>query len=239
MEKIPNTFLSHACDILGDKDLGISTSQIVKLLSGFSVEYNVDIPHSKTPIEAPNKRTALLDNLQCFNSEQQYKIISDLCIHPTQCNREEVKNLNRLLKQRYGMLNKESATFDQALSEDTSHWLSKYPDSLHCYLEALSKRRQGMYGRNLLDDLRLSLELLLKSVLNNNKSLENQIQLLGAFIADKGGSKDFTNMFTKLVDYFSTYQNNYVKHNDHIIESEIDFIVDITSAFMKAICRHV
>ena len=74
MEKIPNTFLSHACDILGDKDLGISTSQIVKLLSGFSVEYNVDIPHSKTPIEAPNKRTALLDNLQCFNSEQQYKI---------------------------------------------------------------------------------------------------------------------------------------------------------------------
>ena len=98
-------------------------------------------------------------------------------------------------------------------------------------------RDSKAFERNLLDDLRLSLELLLKSIFANGKSLENQIADLGAFIQSKGGSKELSNMFQKLVDYFSKYQNSYVKHDDNVIEEEIEFILELTSSFMKHLVR--
>ena len=44
-------------------------------------------------------------------------------------------------------------------------------------------------------------------------------------------------MFLKLVGYYSKYQNSYVKHDDGVIEEEIEFIFEITSSFMKHIVR--
>jgi hypothetical protein len=44
-------------------------------------------------------------------------------------------------------------------------------------------------------------------------------------------------MFVKLIDYFAKYQNTYVKHNDAVIESEIEFIYEMTSSFMKLLIR--
>ena len=239
MQVISDLFLVQASDILGDTNYGLTTSKILRILSSFAVDYNVDIPHSALPIKAPNKRTALLENLRCFNSNQQYRILTELFKEESQVQREVVNNFAKLLRQRYGMLDEESVEFDKALSSDTSHWLSRFPTSLKLYNTALDKRRQFIYERNLLDDLRLSLELLLKSILNNNKSLENQKNDLGIFVDKIGGSQEFTNMFVRLVDYFCKYQNEHVKHNDKVIELEIDFIVDIASSFMKAICRCV
>jgi light-regulated signal transduction histidine kinase (bacteriophytochrome) len=87
------------------------------------------------------------------------------------------------------------------------------------------------------DDLRLSLELLIKAILENNKSLENQLSDLGRFIKDNGGSKELGNMFQKLVEYFTQYQNSYIKHNDQVIEEEIEFIFEMTSSFKKIFIR--
>ena len=44
-------------------------------------------------------------------------------------------------------------------------------------------------------------------------------------------------MFQKLVEYYSKYQNTYVKHNDLVIEDEVEFIFEITSSFMKHFVR--
>jgi hypothetical protein len=90
---------------------------------------------------------------------------------------------------------------------------------------------------NVLDDMRLSLELLLKAVLGNEKSLENQIPQLGGFIKEKGGSSELANMFQKLVDYYAKYQNSYVKHDDAVIEEEVEFVIELTSSFMKHLVR--
>ncbi len=53
------------------------------------------------------------------------------------------------------------------------------------YNHALEKYRGGVFERNVLDDLRLALELLLREVLGNDRSLENQIPLLGGYGAMK------------------------------------------------------
>jgi hypothetical protein len=39
-------------------------------------------------------------------------------------------------------------------------------------------------------------------------------------------------MFSKLIDYCCKYQNTYAKLDDAVIE-EVEFIIEITAAFMK------
>ena len=111
--------------------------------------------------------------------------------------------------------------------------LSKYPDSAKLYQSALDKLNENRFDRNLLDDLRLSLETLLKSILKNNKSLEKQTSDLGVFLKkENGSSKECNNMFIALIAYFTKYQNTYIKHNDKVKSEEVDLIINLTSSFM-------
>ena len=50
----------------------------------------------------------------------------------------------------------------------------------------LNKKNNNIYTRNLLDDLRFSLEVLVKAILKNSKSLENQKAELGNFLKENG-----------------------------------------------------
>ena len=104
MNGIPSMFLTHASDVLGDTNDGLSGSNIVKAFTGHAFDLNVNIPHSSYPFDAPNKRTALLENLRQFQPAQQYKIIRELCEHPKlpQPVPESVNNLKIQLIARYG-----------------------------------------------------------------------------------------------------------------------------------------
>lgn len=118
--------------------------------------------------------------------------------------------------------------------KETQQWLGNYPAAQKLYNEAIEKYKQRIYQRNVLDDMRLSLETFLKGVLGNQKSLENQLAEVGNFQKNKGLSMEFINMFNKLLDYYSKYQNNYVKHNDAVKHSEIDFVINLTTLFMRS-----
>ena len=67
--------------------------------------------------------------------------------------------------------------------------------------------------------------------------MRTEIPLLGAFIKKHGGSPELVNMFVKLVDYYTKYQNSYIKHDDAVIEEEVEFIFELTSSFMKHLVR--
>lgn len=237
---IPNVFIQHAAEILADTDTGLTTSEVVTICTRYAVDFKVSIPCSSLPLpkdSVPNKRTALKMNLEKFSPEQQFKIIKELCELERFQGNNKVIELKLKLIARYGELSKDAKVVNETLIEETKHWLNDYPKSLSIYKGALLKFSHKAFERNLLDDLRLSLELLLKSIFTNDKSLENQLTGLGKFIQDKGGSKELSNMFHKLVEYYSKYQNTYVKHNDHIIEEEIEFVLELTSSFMKHLVR--
>jgi hypothetical protein len=44
-------------------------------------------------------------------------------------------------------------------------------------------------------------------------------------------------MFEKLIDYYSKYQNTYVKHYDAVPMSEAEFVLELTACFMKHLMR--
>jgi len=240
-DQIPAVFISHAADILGDTNLGLSGAEIIKATSAYAVEHGINLPHSTQPFDAPNKRTALYQNLMAFPASMQYKIIFDLCDHKRiqEHNKEEAIKLKLKLITKYSHLDEGRTTSDinPKLIEETKHWLGSFPEAKNLYEAALQKHSLGSLKRNVLDDLRLALEKLLHALFQNNKSLENQIPALGQFVKGKGGSPEFANMFVKLVDYYSKYQNTYVKHDDAVIDQEVDFVFEITSSFMKHLVR--
>lgn len=234
-------FINHAADVLGDTSGGLSGSNIIALTTAYAVEHNVRIPHHVHPIEAANKRTALRENLMAFPPHLQFEIIRGLCDHPQVAERspEAARRLKIQLLTRYRHLAQDPIVADisQELVDETRHWLDSFPDAAGLYDQALEKYRAGVFERNVLDDLRLSLEVLLRGILGNAKSLENQISPLGEYVRSKGGSAEFGNMFVKLVEYYTKYQNRYVKHNDGVLEDEVEFMIEITSSFMKHVVK--
>ncbi len=235
---IPSTFINYSADTLGSTVHGLSGSKIAEFCSAYAIDFNISIPFSEYPFpsELPNKRTALRENLKSFSPKQQFRIIKELCELDHFKGDNDVKDLKIKLITRYGELNNGEGT-NEVLIEETKHWLQLYPDSLKLYQEALTKFDNQMFQRNLLDDLRLSLELFLKTIIGNNKSLENQLSDIGTFIQSRNGSKELSNMFVKLIDYYSKYNNTYVKHDDAVIENEIEIIFEMTSSFLKFLAR--
>lgn len=240
---LPTIFLSKATDLLADTNSGLSGPQIVRAMNAYADQWGVRVPHPAYPFEAPNKRTALLDSLQAFSPAQQFQIIEELCEHHSfpigSPSKDERRKLKAELFTRFGdfRTNKEVRELDVPLIDETRHWLHDHPKALALLEQAKLKYDAKVFQRSLIDDLRLGLELLLKSVLGNTKSLENQVPLTGAKLKERSASPQFTNMFQKLLDYYCKYQNDYVKHDDNLPEEEIEFIFELTASFMKHVVR--
>lgn len=112
-----------------------------------------------------------------------------------------------------------------------------YDDALKEHKSAMSKYESGIYLRNTLDDMRLSLELLVKDILHNDKSLENQISGIGNMLKTSGYSAELRDMVQPFIRYYTMYQNNHVKHKDEVKSDEVGFIIDITNAMMKLLIQ--
>ncbi len=143
-----------------------------------------------------------------------------------------------MLVSRYSHLSPDTGSaWSGPLTVETRHWLDGHPNVKKLYVGALQKHHAGVYLRNALDDLRLALELLAQEILGNERSLENQISALGQFVKSKGGSKELSNMLEKLIDYYTKYQNTYVKHDDAVPNEEVELVLELTSSFMKHFAR--
>jgi hypothetical protein len=233
---IPVPFLSKASETLAS---GVSGSVIVQVTVAYAAEYGLDLPHPAYPVQAPNKRTALLDNLRVLPAAVQYQVISELCDRASQSEQAPaIAELKLMLASRYSHLSSDGGNaWTGPLTVEARHWLDTHPDVKKLYVEALQKHRAGVYLRNALDDLRLALELLAKEILGNERSLENQIPALGQFVKAKGGSKELANMLEKLIDYYTKYQNTYIKHDDAVPNEEVELVLELTSSFMKHFAR--
>lgn len=131
-----------------------------------------------------------------------------------------------------------SETFlDKKLVIDVLNWMNQYEKAKEQYELALRQFLKGQIDRQIVDCLRLSLELFLKDYLSNNKSLENQIEQLGKLLGEKGISVEVRNMFLKLLDYYCKYNNNHAKHDNVIDETEIDFVIYLTGSFIRFLIK--
>jgi len=235
---IDNTFIALASNILGDTDYGLSGREICEKFAEHAVNYSVSIPYaSYLNKDFPNKRTALETNLKCFTPEQQYKIIDELCRLPKFSGNDKVQDLLIKLVSRYQELSTKTNELPEMVLT-TKEWLDDYPQAKQYYEDALNKKNNNIYTRNLLDDLRFSLEMLVKAILKNSKSLENQKSELGNFLKENSISGEIINLYTdKILKFYTDYQNNNVKHNENYNEIEVDFIFEQTVVLMRLLIK--
>jgi hypothetical protein len=236
MPKLDNTFIAYASDVLAETNSGLSGTKIVEYCNAYAIDYNKIIPYNSYPFDAPNKRTALRENLNAFEAAEQFRIIKELCELPGLSMLEKVNELRLKLFTRYGNLATEKIS-ETELVQKTKHWLADYPNSLKEYESALAKYEGGIFQRNTLDDMRLAFELLVKSLLGNNRSLENQIADLGAMLKNNNTSIELRNMVTQVIKYYTDFQNSHVKHNDSVNEQEIEYVIELTSIVMKFLIK--
>lgn len=135
-------------------------------------------------------------------------------------------------------VDKNYSVFDLRYVEDA---VRLYPDvfkHLESGVEIFNKKEDLRHG---LDDMRLALELLLKHLLSNEKSLENQNSDIGAYFKKVGISKEISNTFIQIKGLYERFQNNNVKHNDNTKQkfnlNEVEYIYQQTFCFMNLLLK--
>ena len=236
MNKLDDSFLTYASDILAETNSGLSGMKIVEYCNSYAITFNRIIPYGSYPFDAPNKRTVLRENLRAFEAAEQFRIIKELSELPAFTENEQAKTLRLTLFKRFGNLATEKIS-ETELIQTTKHWLSGHPNALKQYESALTKYEGGIFERNTLDDIRLSFELLVKDLLGNEKSLENQIRGICGILDKCGTSVELKNMVQKIIDYYTKFQNNHVKHDDAVNENEIEYVIELTSVIMKFLIK--
>lgn len=143
---------------------------------------------------------------------------------------DAIKFRNKQSKEIYSGSNNISPT------SETAYLLGTYPNALKPYNEALKKLDEKRDARNLADDLRLSLENLLRNLLSNKVSLENNIKPTLEKLDEKKVSVEIRNLFQKVLIFYKDYQNNKIKHAcdiGAIDDIEIGYLFEQTNIIIK------
>lgn len=135
----------------------------------------------------------------------------------------------------YDIYPSDTEFLDKPLIIDVLNWLNDFPDVKKNFSKALKTERTNNNYRNIVDDLRLSLELFLKKILNNNKALEKQKSYIGDYFKNNDVSTEISNMYIVLIDYYAKYNDNHAKHDDSVVEIEIDYLTYLTASFIRFI----
>lgn len=111
--------------------------------------------------------------------------------------------------------------------------ISAFPKAQRLVQEAIDSFNAGGRQRYILDNFRLAIELVVRRVLNNNKSLENQLSDLGKLQKANKTSPELIHMFTKILDGYTKYQNTYIKHDDAMQDNEIEVMIEFSTTFLR------
>jgi hypothetical protein len=130
---------------------------------------------------------------------------------------------------------------DAEVVEGNLAWLSKFPAVAKPFenaLKAYATKDPNQY-RNTLDNLRFALEQMVRTVLNNEKSLEKQKPEFLAWLKKNDAHTHIGNMYHELLfDHFTKYQNAAVKHEeDKYTPAEVEFMLYAVGTFLRFIQR--
>lgn len=129
---------------------------------------------------------------------------------------------------------------DKEVVNQDLDWLSDYPRVLKPFEQALrtySKDDKDNY-RGLFDNLRFALEQLLRIVLSNKKSFDNQERPLLLWLSERGVHQQVLNMYKQLLfGPYRIYHNDAVKHGEEYTEDEAEFMIYLTATFMRLLLQ--
>ncbi len=223
--RIPFVLLNDVEDQISQH---FSANELIDLTYEFAKSYNKSIPIDEPNYGSFNKKELLSTNLNVLSDNEKIEFLSQIKYHSRLCEDDFLRDEIDLLV------------------KDASNGVIKARNSVSTLLETYSidlknqwKRTYRFYDhldyRNALDNMRLTIELLIKRITGSEASLENQKSALGKFFEDKDISKEVRNLFFKMLDMYEKIQNHEAKHNlpQNLNSKEIKFLMNQSTVIIK------
>ena len=223
--RIPFVLLNDVEDQISQH---FSANELIDLTYEFAKSYNKSIPIDEPNYGSFNKKELLSTNLNVLSDNEKIEFLSQIKYHIRLCEDDFLRDEIDLLV------------------KDASNGVIKARNSVSTLLETYSidlknqwKRTYRFYDhldyRNALDNMRLTIELLIKRITGSEASLENQKSALGKFFEDKDISKEVRNLFFKMLDMYEKIQNHEAKHNlpQNLNSKEIKFLMNQSTVIIK------
>lgn len=153
-----------------------------------------------------------------------------------------LKNSLENVKIKYEVIEDEDGIFifplgakelDDALVSEPLEWLTAYPIARKTYTIALQQYANGLYIRDIADNLRKAFEEFLKEFLGNNYDLNRNKKEVEQFLKEHDAAPQLITMLVSLISHYYLLNNEIAKHNDKMDEKYLEFLLYQTGIFIR------
>lgn len=124
---------------------------------------------------------------------------------------------------------------DDALVSEPLEWLNDYPNSHKTYVTALKQYSEGIYIRDVADNLRKALESFLQEFLGNTKNLETNKNEICKYLGEQGVDAGISGLFQPLINSYKNINDRIAKHNDAVDEKLLEFLLYQTGVLIRMV----
>lgn len=135
----------------------------------------------------------------------------------------------------YFIFPKGAKELDDALVSEPLFWLKAYPVACRTYTTALKQYADGIYIRDVADNLRKALETFLQEFLGNAKNLESNKNEICKYLGQQGVDSGISGLFQPLINAYKNINDRIAKHNDHVDEKLLEFLLYQTGVLIRMV----
>ena len=130
---------------------------------------------------------------------------------------------------------KGATELDDALISEPLEWLKDYPNTYKTYVVALKQYSEGIYIRDVADNLRKTLESFLQEFLSNTKNLESNRNEICKYLGNQGVDPGITGLFQPLINSYKNINDRIAKHNDAVDSKLLEFLLYQTGVLIRMV----
>ncbi len=137
--------------------------------------------------------------------------------------------------EQYYIFPKGATELDDALVSEPLEWLSDYPKAHKTFVIALKQYSDGIYIRDVADNLRKALEEFLQEFLGNDKNLENNKNEICRYLGSQSVDPGISGLFKPLIDAYKNINDRIAKHNDAVDAKFLEFLLYQTGLLIRMV----
>ena len=130
---------------------------------------------------------------------------------------------------------KGAVELDNALVSANLEWLKGYPIAHKTYCIALRQYADGIYIRDVADNLRKTLEAFLQEFLGNKKNLETNKAEICRYLGQQGVDSGISGLFQPLINAYKNINDRIAKHHDAVDENLLEFLLYQTGILIRMV----
>lgn len=135
----------------------------------------------------------------------------------------------------YFIFPKGAKELDDALISEPLKWLKDYPTTYRTFCIALKQYSDGIYVRDVADNLRKSLESFLQEFLGNTKNLETNKKEICKKLSELNVDSSLPSLYSTIINTYKNSNDANAKHNDKIDKQMLEFLLYQTGLLIRAV----